>query len=188
MGNLILNFLQEQGILIVMGLMVLEGLAHQWTASRRYRRLRTGIQSLIATYGQSDAHRQTGQVTYGKGTEMAEELAVDTGSGSRKRSRRTSRRQEVGRFAPEKVNDLDRGLYGQTHEQQGPQQFTQAQQSQQASQSQQELDAQLLYLKQSLDRIAAGRDQKLEEEPRERRKLTPEQEAVIADILREYLS
>ena len=51
-----------------------------------------------------------------------------------------------------------------------------------------DLDAQLLYLKQSLDRIAAGRDQKWEEEPREHRKLTPEQEAIIAEILREYLS
>ena len=57
-------------------------------------------------------------------------------------------------------------------------------------QQESELDAQLQYLKQSLDRIAAGRDQKLEEEVKERprRKLTPEQEAVIGEILREYLT
>lgn len=176
MGNLILNFLQEQGILIVMGLMILEGIVHQWAASRRYRRLRAGIQSLTATYGSGEVHRQAGQTTYGMGTETAAESVAEISNGSRKRGRRTSRRQEVGRSAPEIVNGLERG---QTRESQQPQK---------SQQSQQELDAQLLYLKQSLDRIAAGRDQKLEEEPREHRKLTPEQEAIIADILREYLS
>ena len=155
MGNLILNFLQEQGILIVMGLLVLEGIAYQWVASRRYRRLRAGIQSLT---GQPEIHHQVGTATYNKNTDLVAESVAEIKSDSCKRGRRTSRRQEVGRSVPERVE------------------------------SQQELDAQLLYLKQSLDRIAAGRDQKLEEEPREHRKLTPEQEAIIADVLREYLS
>ena len=51
-----------------------------------------------------------------------------------------------------------------------------------------EVDSQLLYLRQSLDRIAAGRDQKLDEEPRRRRKLSPAEEQIIIDILKEYLS
>ncbi len=200
MGNLILNFLQEQGILIVMGLMVLEGIVHQWVASRRYRRLRAGIQSLTAAYGQGDVHRQAGQATYGKGTEAVAESGKEISAGTRKRGRRTSRRQEVGRSAPEIVTDLERSggrhqrydletdnlVAGTVHSQNT--ETASRGRSQETQQSQQELDAQLLYLKQSLDRIAAGRDQKLEEEPREHRKLTPEQEAIIADILREYLS
>ena len=174
MGNLILNFLQEQGILIMMGLMVLEGIAHQWVASRRYHRLRTGLQSLATSNGQGDSSHQTGQATYGKGAGAATGSVAEIGDGTRKRGRRTSRRQEVGRSAPEIAAGREAGFNGP--EGQNPQN------------TQQELDAQLLYLRQSLDRIAAGRDQKLEEEPREHRKLTPEQEAIIADILREYLS
>jgi len=184
MGNLILSFLQEQGILIVMGLLILEGIVHQWAASRRYRRLRDGIHSLSSFYGQGEVSRQAGQATYGKLTEMAEPVPEIT-TGSRKRGRRTSRRQEVGHAAPEFAMGMEAALRSQPQESQRSQPM---QQSQQSQQSQQELDAQLLYLKQSLDRIAAGRDQKLEEEPREHRKLTPEQEAIIADILREYLS
>ena len=174
MGNLILNFLQEQGILIMMGLLVLEGIAHQWVASRRYRRLRAGLQSLTGVYSHEEGSRQAGKVTYGKGTESAEGAMAEGSDGPRKRGRRTSRRQEVGRSAPEIAAGREAGFIGP--EGQNPQN------------TQQELDAQLLYLRQSLDRIAAGRDQKLEEEPREQRKLTPEQEAIIADILREYLS
>ena len=84
MGNLILNFLQEQGILIVMGLMVLEGIVHQWVASRRYRRLRTGLQALAASgsgtaeRGQTEILRQGGQVTYGKRTETAAESMAES--------------------------------------------------------------------------------------------------------------
>ncbi len=51
-----------------------------------------------------------------------------------------------------------------------------------------EVDSQLLYLKQSLERIAAGRDQKLSEEPHRRHKLTAAEEQVILEILKEYLS
>lgn len=186
MGTLILNFLQEQGILIMMGLMVLEGIAHQWVASRRYRRLRTGLQSLAVSYGREDASRQEGQATYGKGTELAAGSVAEAGNGPRKRGRRTSRRQEVGRSAPEIAAGREAGFCGlETHNSQNIQNV---QYPQNTPEVQQELDAQLLYLRQSLDRIAAGRDQKLEEEPREQRKLTPEQEAIIADILREYLS
>lgn len=172
MGNLILNFLQEQGILIVMGLMVLEGLAHQWVSSRRYHRLRTGLQALAASHGvtQERGSVPTGNgavsMTSVRGGDMAAEAMTETAQSSRKKARRTSRRREVERSAPEIVS----GVEGQSRE------------------AASELDAQLLYLKQSLDRIAAGRDQKWEEEPREHRKLTPEQEAVIAEILREYLS
>ena len=174
MGNLILNFLQEQGILIMMGLMVLEGIAHQWVASRRYRRLRTGLQSLAVSYGQGEISHQAEQATYGQGAGSATGSVAEIGDGTRKRGRRTSRRQEVGRSAPEIAAGREAGFNGP----EGPN----------PQNTQQELDAQLLYLRQSLDRIAAGRDQKLEEEPREHRKLTPEQEAIIADILREYLS
>ena len=101
MGNLILNFLQEQGILIMMGLMVLEGIVHQWVASRRYHRLRTGLQSLATSNGQGDSSHQTGQATYGKGAGSATGSVAEIGDGTRKRGRRTSRRQEVGRSAPE---------------------------------------------------------------------------------------
>lgn len=172
MGNLIMNFLQEQGILIVMGLLVLEGLVHQWVASRRYRRLRTGLQALAASHGMTQERGQvptsngTVSMTAGRGGDKAAETTTEAAPSSRKKARRASRRQEVGRSAPEIVS----GLEGQSRE------------------TASELDAQLLYLKQSLDRIAAGRDQKWEEEPREQRKLTPEQEAIIAEILREYLS
>ena len=174
MGNLILNFLQEQGILIVLGLMVLEGILHQWVASRRYRRLRTGLQALAVSNG------------------VAAEPMTESANGSRKRGRRTSRRQEVERSAPEIVAGSEhkapvrqRYMMEAERVKESPAQPMVHNSSQEG---QQVPDSQLLYLKQSLDRIAAGRDQKLEEEPRERRKLTPEQEAIIADILREYLS
>ena len=38
------------------------------------------------------------------------------------------------------------------------------------------------------DEIRRLRDQKLEEEPRRRRKLSPAEEQIIVDILKEYLS
>lgn len=186
MGNLILNFLQEQGILIVLGLMLLEGILHQWVASRRYRRLWNGIQSLAVAQmaGESDFAEQAVVST------VSGEAGVASAS-SRKR-RRTSRRQEVGRSAPEIAASRDK----KSARRQGSHREGQLLQESsvepvvhsQSQEDRQELDSQLRYLKQSLDRIAAGRDQKLEEETRERRKLTPEQEAVIADILREYLS
>lgn len=165
MGNLVLNFLQEQGILIVMGLLVLEGILHQWVASRRYRRLWEGIRSMTP-----------------------KESGHESQAAPCKRERRTSRRQEVGHAAPEIAASAERKTsrrqrYLQENDVAGEHPV-----HRQTQEEQQELDAQLMYLKQSLDRIAAGRDQKLEEEPREHRKLTPEQEAVIADILREYLS
>ena len=50
-----------------------------------------------------------------------------------------------------------------------------------------EMDSPLLYLRQSLDRIAAGRDQRLGE-GRLHRKLTPVEEQIVRDILKEYLS
>ena len=195
MGNLILNFLQEQGILIMMGLMVLEGIVHQWAASRRYRRLRSGIQALAAVHGHSEERGQTERGAAGKTVELTPDPMMELQAVPRKRGRRTSRRQEVGRSAPEIASGLDqRAVRRQSYEvesmgQSGVHSPSQETMSRgQNQESQQDLDAQLLYLKQSLDRIAAGRDQKLEEEPREHRKLTPEQEAVIADILREYLS
>ena len=49
------------------------------------------------------------------------------------------------------------------------------------------MDSQLQYLKQSLDRIAAGRDQRLSEGPKKHRRLTAAEEQIILDILREYL-
>ncbi len=52
---------------------------------------------------------------------------------------------------------------------------------------QEELESPLLYLRQSLDRIAAGRDQRLGE-GRLHRKLTPVEEQIVRDILKEYLS
>ena len=201
MGNSILNFLQEQGILIVMGLMVLEGMVHQWVASRRYRRLRTGLQALPASHGAPQERGQAGSVNG-----MTSGSMTETAPSSRKKSRRANRRQEVGRSAPDIVTGLEgRASRRQPYEgeAQMPSRNTvhnqlqenvagnRGQESSGYSQSREtgsDLDAQLLYLKQSLDRIAAGRDQKWEEEPREHRKLTPEQEAIIAEILREYLS
>jgi len=165
MGNLIVKFLQEQGILIVMGLLVLEGILQQCMASRRYRRLWAGLRSLTAS-----------------------EPAAESQTTPRKRERRTSRRQEVGHAAPEiAVSAERRGSRRQRYLQENDR-SAEMSVHRQPQEETEDLDAQLTYLKQSLDRIAAGRDQKLDEEPREHRKLTPEQEAVIADILREYLS
>ena len=125
----LLLFVQQQGILIVMGMMLVGGLLQQITARRRYRRLYAGIQAL------SPAQKTVEKMP-------SEPVPAPSPRG-------------------QKVISTER---------------------------EQEPDTPLTYLRQSLDRIAAGRDQKLEEEPRERRKLTAEQEAVIVDILREYLS
>ena len=169
MGNLIMNFLHEQGILLVMGLMVLEGIVHQWVSARRYRKLRGGLQSLLTGFGQDNGQRQPVHIPAGKENDMTAGDVAEISGGSRKRGRRTSHRQEVGRSAPELVANKELVVNKELL-------------------ANKELDEQLLYLKQSLERIAAGRDQKLEEVPPVRHKLTPEQEAVIADILREYLS
>ena len=50
-----------------------------------------------------------------------------------------------------------------------------------------EVDSQLLYLRQSLDRIATSRDQRMADEPKKHRRLTAAEEQIILDILREYL-
>lgn len=178
MGNLILNFLQQQGIIVVLGLMAVGGVFSQIVASRRYRKLRAGIQSLAAlhTNGGMD-----------KGGQLSFDAIAQADSGSVK-SRRTSRRREVGRSDQDIVEKTDRKPPRSRRANQEPMEPVEATVHIPSSGDREELDSQLLYLKQSLDRIAAGRDQRLEEEAREHRKLTPEQEAIIVDILREYLS
>ena len=180
MGNLVLNFLREQGILVVLGLMLVGGLWNQILASRRYRRLRAGIQSLAALQGA------------GAGTTGAQSGGLQSGS-QRQGDEQPSRRGRKWRRGMVEERQLDSmrlepsALEKERRESVCPESGQVHTGNAEMGQNP-ELDSQLLYLKQSLDRIAAGRDQKLEEETRERRKLTPEQEAVIADILREYLS
>ncbi len=158
MGNLIVNFLREQGILIIMGWMLAGGIVNQILYTRRYRKLKAGLHALAGRQTATDTEVQNG---------ADQNTAVHTVASEMSPKKRTSRRSPGARRKAEQ--DFES-------------------QPKQTPESAQELDAQLLYLKQSLDRIAAGRDQKLEEEVREHRKLTPEQEAVIADILKEYLS
>ncbi|MBP3701931.1 MAG: hypothetical protein J6I64_08570, partial [Lachnospiraceae bacterium] len=158
MGNLILNFLQQQGIIVVLGLMVAGGIFSQIMASRRYRRLRAGIQSLAAPQVAADRD---------SGIQTASGMTAEPAVGEWKKSRRTSRRQEVGRSAPEIVGGSDQTLSRRQRLRQETETAPETLVHTQPQESQQEVDSQLLYLKQSLDRIAAGRDQKLEEETRE---------------------
>ncbi len=179
MGNLILHVLQEQGILVVLGLLVVGGIVGQILAVRRYRRLRAEIQSL-AGY----------RTTPDRGTSMqgTSEGGISPMGSEAVKNRRTRRRQEVDRSDQDMGGKVGRRA---SHLRQIPQELVEVPETAvhtPPEETRQDLDSQLTYLKQSLDRIAAGRDQTMEEEVRERRKLTPEQEAVIVDILREYLS
>ena len=130
MITLAVQFLQEQGMVILMGWMLVAGILHQVVSIRRYRRLQGVLRSINGT-GHSKTENKRGEGAVISSPSMPAVHISPTDS---------------------------------------------------------EMDAQLQYLKQSLDRIAAGRDQKLEEEVREKRKLTPQQESIIAEILREYLA
>lgn len=185
MVTLILNFLREQGILIVMGWMLAGGIFRQVMEGRRYRRLRAGIQSL---QGGTQAAPQSVTAGMSQGAMAAVDPTGRQGMTDKKEAARKRRARrdalEYGQAEATRLEPLQKMEVSQRgeipHKNAGEPIHTPSQDP--------ELDSQLLYLKQSLDRIAAGRDQKLEEEAREHRKLTPEQEAIIADILREYLS
>ena len=171
MSSFVSQFLREQGILIVMGWMLLAGILHQITAGRRYRRLRGAIQSMGAgeeKIPQRKIRRRERKRGFGQPVHSPSSMAFSEGS------------REGDYEAPYEAAPMAVQNHVTSHGQKGTA----------GVQQESELDAQLQYLKQSLDRIAAGRDQKLEEEVKERprRKLTPEQEAVIGEILREYLT
>lgn len=190
MVTLVLNFLREQGILIMLGWMLAGGIFRQVTATRRYRRLRGGIQSLTVQLTGSQGMSSAASPVGSQAMSSTADSAVRQGMSDKKetaRRRRARREQaEYGQMEATRLEPLQKIETLQRDE--AP--IKNAGEPIHTPSKDPELDAQLLYLKQSLDRIAAGRDQKLEEETRERehRKLTPEQEAIIADILREYLS
>lgn len=115
-----MNFLQQQGVLILFALVMAGGIFGQVMASRRYRKLCRGIQSLAAL---------------------------------------TS-----GHTAPRTASHA------------APQAAPQAMPTVQEPQPQ------------VIQEVAASRDQKLEESSKPRRKLSPQEEQIIADILKEYLS
>jgi len=234
MLDTILKFVQEQGIYLVLGLMVVGGIFAQLLASRRYRRLRNGIQSLASlqtSAGQGGAVSQTVRAEKYSGATreerkrgrreqaesegnrrafLSEHMAMD----SQEEASAPSSPQEAGRAgrdmmagAPGRESADGAAVGGFVSDRPGAEgaatgrfasdrpvsggaaSDTAAPDSSSTERYDAgEVDSQLLYLRQSLDRIAAGREQRTEEETRKRRKLTPAEEQIIMDILKEYLS
>lgn len=199
MLDMVLNVIREQSVFVLMGLLVVGGLFAQLMASRRYRKLRSGIQSLAALQNSSPSTASTLRT---QSIQLARSERAE-----RRRQAQLEREQEAGLTDGASQSDQPsiEASAGMSIEKEpsaaDKAKSTADKQKAVADESgspadkpaaegaeTDEVDSQLLYLRQSLDRIAAGRDQKLEEEPRRRRKLTPAEEQVIVDILREYLS
>lgn len=198
MLDVVLNFLQEQGILVILGLLVAGGIFGQAMASVRFRKLRKGIQSLavLQTPGQQGAavrQKQAGKERIGRAADRNAGQGEDLGETMVSHSKRkrdiipdTAQDNVQGTLqnnAPAADSVTAASTVSNMTANTASDVFPNA-----ASNMSSEVDSQLLYLKQSLDRIAAGRDQKLEEENRTHRKLTPAEEQIIVDILKEYLS
>lgn len=168
MLDMVLNVIREQSVFVLAGLWLAGGLFSQFMASRRYRKLRGGIQSLAALQApSSQGQSQAAQLVRSERAEKRRQaqLERDGQAEGLRMASETAQEPAAGRL-PEAENP--------------PQEATQEPEG--------EVDSQLLYLRQSLDRIAAGRDQRLEDEPHRRKKLTPAEEQIIIDILKEYLS
>ena len=182
MLDMVLQFLREQGIIVVLGLLAAGGIFGQVMASLRFRKLRKGIQSLAAlqtpvkqeaaAMARKARRERSGQACAG------EETFGETPLSNRETEKRNTEASDpvpAVQTTPVNAESANGG--------------TAQKSSRNVSCSDSgQVDSQLLYLKQSLDRIAAGRDQKLEEETRSHRKLTPAEEQIIVDILKEYLS
>lgn len=197
MLDMVLNVIREQGVFVLAGLWLLGGLLSQFMASRRYRKLRGGIQSLAAL--------QT-PAAPAAGTRGQDRPIVRSEQAEKRRKAQLAKEQEAGGAAGlseplsaplEKApaKDGQTGADTRTAEEKPANAKTAdgrnlavLDKPQEAPDGEGGVDSQLLYLRQSLDRIAAGRDQRLEEDPPKRRRLTPAEEEIIVDILREYLS
>lgn len=165
MLDMVVSFLQEQGILILMGMLLVGGIWGQVMASLRFRKLRKGLQALVPLPVREENRENTAEDSPWEDFNTQREAGVQSPVIPRMTVQESTAQQSdtTGQAGggSQIVSDADRTG---------------------------EADSRLLYLKQSLDRIAAGRDQKMEEEPKGHRKLTPAEEQMIADILTEYLS
>ncbi len=237
MLDMVLSFMRAQEVFVLAGLMLAGWILSQLLASRRYRRLKGGIQSL-ASLQAPGAAREDGMKEVSARTASAKEsYRREEGShepAGRSQSVRDElspgelRRRQVRESLKEELKRDGRGAAsagrtGYEMEQSRPAQTSAAIQPRQMAESRSEtaatavkttenlsaagaalpaqemgnssysdgqeekVDSQLLYLKQSLDRIAASRDGRLADEPKKHRKLTAAEEQIILDILREYL-
>ena len=178
MLDLVLSVIREQSVFVLMGLMIAGGLISQFMASRRYRKLRGGIQSLAALQASpasaSSSRTQAGALVRSERAQRQSEQEHKSEQGDEPAKTDVFSAERTAGQAPEEELPVKAETQGKAPQAEGA--------------GEEEVDSQLLYLRQSLDRIAAGRDQKLEEEPRRRRKLSPAEEQIIVDILKEYLS
>lgn len=196
MLDMVLNVIREQSVFVLMGLLIAGGLFSQFMASRRYRKLRGAVQSLAALQTSSaspTSRTQAGSLARSERAQRRREAQIEQARQERKTeqespSGQTSKSEPADKLSAADAFSLERTA-GQVSEAELPVKAeTQDKDSRSEGAVEGEVDSQLLYLRQSLDRIAAGRDQKLDEEPRRRRKLSPAEEQIIIDILKEYLS
>ena len=200
MLNMVFSFMREQEVFVLAGMMLVGWILSQVLSMRRYRRLRRGVQSLAALQSPGAVQAEGGQAeeryeSAGRSRANREELSQGE---KRRRQVRESLKEELkrdGRAAAE-----ERTGYGRTEREAPAATETMTQEdgvrprstaaqtaATETAAAETEVDSQLQYLKQSLDRIAAGRDQRLSEEPKKHRRLTAAEEQIILDILREYL-
>lgn len=194
----VLTFLRTQGTLILMGMLLIGGIAAQIQGVLRYRRLRREIafmasRSAQAEGGQSGDDRElSGQpagqkegkrqelkrpmrgVRYQQEWEEEEDDRLDSQDdmpdSSRRASVRTGGARADGTGAPSARQTAKQTAAGQQEAEN------------------EEIDSGLLQLKKSLERIAVSRDQKADDLPHKGRILTSAEQKVIADILSEYLA
>lgn len=220
-----LSFLREQGILIVMGLLIAGGILTQMLSSIRYRKLRQGIRSLAALQAPAkrdmpsrssrdnrsgQGQKNTRKVQRIQTEEEPEEVSKDTYARQPSRSEgqamtrrealaeavredRAERaeaeklsRQETEKFSRQEADKLSQTT-GRTEVKAGPVRNEDASKAEEPAAGSEES---LVYVKQSLDHIAAGREEVREEENESRphRKLSAAEEKLIRDILKEYLA
>ena len=192
MLDMVLSVIREQSVFVLMGLMIAGGLISQFMASRRYRKLRGGIQSLAALQASpasaSSSRTQAGALVRSERAQRRHEEQARQERKAQRQSEQEHKSEQGDEPAKTDVFSAERTA-GQAPEEELPVKAeTQGKAPQAEGAGEEEVDSQLLYLRQSLDLIAAGRDQKLEEEPRRRRKLSPAEEQIIVDILKEHLS
>ena len=189
MLDMVLNFVREQGVFVILGLMVAGGIFSQILASARFRKLRRGIQSLAAL--QTPVKQETSPVALRARTEREVRTMERDREEHRSREEQRVRAEQFGQ-----ADSRERAARYESVSESAAENEGLAASAVPASDcvpdaevsDAQEVDSQLMYLKQSLDRIAAGRDQKYDEDAPKRRKLTPAEEQIIVDILKEYLS
>lgn len=190
----VLTFLRTEGSLILMGMLLLWGIITQIQSARRFRKLKKDMASIAIRPAQTDSDSR-GEIRELTGLPAGQRDGAQAEPKRAMRGVRYQQEQEEDILDEQEEAPVSarrssvRSGDGRTGNAK-PVPVRQAASKRLASEEPEEdtVDSGLLQLKQSLDRIAVSRDQKVEEQPHKGRILTTAEQKVIADILSEYLA